>query len=144
MYRSFVSLVVCGVAVLSTGCSGSGVHTAPLAVGTLGGAAVGAGTGAIIGSVIANGDVAASALLGGAIGIPVGLAVGALYDYNSEQSVSERKAEEIKNNQAEIFARQRQIDDLREQIRGEGALGNPSEQLREYHYNSPSLGDYYR
>lgn len=142
MYRSLVSMVVCGVLTVSSGCSG--FHAEPLAVGAVGGAAAGAGTGAIIGAAIANGDVAASALLGGAIGIPVGLAVAAIYDYNSERSVGERKAEEIEKNQAEIFSRQREIDKVREQMRNEGPEGNPSETGREYHYNSPSLGSYYR
>lgn len=140
MYRSLVTLIVCGVATCSAGCGG--FHTAPLAVGTVGGAAAGAGTGAIIGAVIANGDVAASALLGGAIGIPVGLALGAVYDYNSEQSVGERKAEEIKQNQSEIFARQKQIESLREEVRNEGPQGNPTDELREYHYAGPSMGRY--
>lgn len=140
MYRSLVALIVCGVAASSAGCGG--FHTAPLAVGTVGGAAAGAGTGAIIGAVIANGDVAASALLGGAVGIPVGLALGAVYDYHSERSVGERKAEEIKENQSEIFARQREIDNLREEIRNEGPQGNPSDELREYQYGGPSVGSY--
>jgi phage tail tape-measure protein len=140
MSRSLLSLIVGGSIFLS----GCGFHSTPLAVGAVGGAAAGAGTGAIIGSVIANGDVAASALLGGAIGVPVGLAIGMLYDYNSEPSVRERKLAEIKHNEEELFARQREIDALRDRIRNDGPSANPSEELREHQYNGSTLGNYYR
>lgn len=125
-----------------SGCSS--FHAAPLAIGSVGGAAAGAGTGALIGTVIANGDVAASALLGGAVGIPIGLALGALYDYNSEKSVSERKRVEINANQDEIFARQRQLDTLREQLRNDTPGYSPPDSERQYHYNGASFGNYYR
>lgn len=128
--------------VSSTGCSSS--YTAPVGVGGVGGAAAGAGTGAIIGAVIANGDVAASALMGGAIGLPVGLALGALYHYNSEQKVSERKSDLIRLNQEEIFARQRELDALREDLRNDTYQGNPPESQRQYHYNGNTFGNYYR
>ena len=140
MKRSLLSALFC-TAVLSSGCS---LHTTPMAVGGLGGAAVGAGTGAIIGSVIANGDIAASALLGGAIGLPVGLAAAAIYDYNSEQTLQEIKIEDIKRNQREILARQREIDSLREEVRGDSPTGNPLESRREYRYLGASLGNPYR
>lgn len=141
--RSFVSVCLGGiVAVSSIGCSSS--YTKPVAVGGLGGAAAGAGTGAIIGTVIANGDVAASALMGGAIGLPVGLALGALYHYNSEPKVAERKGEIIRKNQEEIFSRQRELDALREDIKNEAYQGNPPESQRHYHYNGNTFGNYYR
>jgi hypothetical protein len=141
--RSFLSLCLAGVvATGSTGCSSS--YTTPVAVGGLGGAAAGAGTGAIIGAVIANGDVAASALMGGAIGLPVGLALGAIYHYNSAPKVAERKGDLIRRNQEEIFARQREIDALREDLRNESYQGNPPETQRQYHYNGNTLGNYYR
>jgi hypothetical protein len=141
--RCLLSLCIgAGLVVGSTGCSSS--YTTPVGVGGLGGAAVGAGTGAIIGSVIANGDVAASALMGGAIGLPVGLALGALYHYNSEPKVAERKGELIRKNQEEIFARQRELDALREDLRNDTYQGNPPESQRQYHYNGHTLGNYYR
>ena len=141
--RSVMVLALgCFVVSASSGCSS--FHAAPLAVGTVGGAAAGAGTGAIVGTLIANGDVAASALLGGAIGIPVGLAIGAIYDYNSEPSVQERNRAEIEANQEEIFARQRELDSLREDLRDETPGENPADSNREYHYNGPTLGNYYR
>jgi uncharacterized membrane protein len=124
------------------GCSS--LHAGPVAAGGAVGTAAGAGTGAIIGSVIANGDIGASALLGAGIGLPAGLIIGAIYDYYSEESVAERKRDLIKENQAQIFARQREIDALRDQIRYEGPQGLPDEQLREYHYNGATLGNYYR
>jgi hypothetical protein len=125
-----------------SGCSSS--YTAPVAVGGVSGAAAGAGTGAIVGAVIANGDVAASALMGGAIGLPVGLALGALYHYNSDVKVAERKGEIIRRNQEEIFARQREIDALRDDVKNEGYQGNPPETQRHYHFNGNTLGNYYR
>lgn len=143
LVRSFLSLSLSGALLLSaTGCSSS--YTAPVATGGLAGAAAGAGTGAIIGAVISNGDVAASALMGGAIGLPVGLALGALYHYNSEFKVAERKGDIIRENQEEIFERQRELDALREDLKNEGYQGNPPESDRHYHYNGNTLGNYYR
>ena len=140
MSRSLLTSLFC-TAVLSSGC---GYHAAPLAVGSLGGAAVGAGTGAIIGSVISNGDIAASALLGTAIGLPVGLAAGMIYDYYSEETLREIKIEDIKNNQKEIVARQREIDVLREEIKSDIPDGNPPSGRQEYRYMGSSLGNPYR
>ena len=140
MSRTLLSALFC-TAVLSSGC---GYHAAPLAVGSVGGAAVGAGTGAIIGSVISGGDVAASALLGGAIGLPVGLAAGMIYDYYSQDTIREIKIEDIKNNQREILARQREIDSLREEIKSDIPDGNPPSDRQEYRYMGPSLGNPYR
>jgi hypothetical protein len=144
MNKSILSLLICCVAVLSSGCSSSAFHAKPLAIGTVGGAAAGAGTGAIVGALIANGDIAASAMLGGAIGVPVGLAIGMVYDYYSERSISERNAVEIQRNQVEIYKRQRELDDLREQIRRDSPNANPPESDRYYHYNGPTYGNYYR
>lgn len=143
LIRSLFSALLCVVAVANiSGCSSS--YTTPVAVGGASGAAAGAGTGAIIGAVIANGDVAASALMGGAIGLPVGLALGALYHYNSDMKVAERKGEVIRKNQEEIFARQRELDALREELKNEGYQGNPPESQRHYHYNGNTFGNYYR
>ncbi len=140
---SLLSFCLAGIfAVSATGCSSS--YTTPVAIGGVSGAAAGAGTGAIIGTVIANGDVAASALMGGAIGLPVGLALGALYHYNSAPKLAERKGEIIRRNQEEIFARQRELDALREDLRNESYQGNPAESQRQYHYNGNTLGNYYR
>jgi hypothetical protein len=140
MSRSLLSAVFCTV-VLSSGC---GYHAAPLLVGSAGGAALGAGTGAIIGSSISGGDVAASALLGGAIGLPVGLAAGMIYDYYSKETLTEIQIKDIKNNQKQILARQREIEALREELQGDLPQGNPPEERREYRYLGPSLGNPYR
>jgi hypothetical protein len=82
--------------------------------------------------------------MGGAIGLPVGLAVGAIYHYNSEEKVAERKGEVIKRNQEEIFARQRELESLREELNNESSVGDPSEADRQYHFNGETLGNYYR
>ena len=140
MSRSLLSALFCTV-VLSSGC---GFHTTPLVVGSTGGAAIGAGTGAIIGSSISGGDVVASTLLGGAIGLPVGLAAGMIYDYYSADTVTEIKINDLKNNQKEILARQREIDALREEVQGDIPKGNPPEDNREYQYLGASLGNPYR
>lgn len=138
MKRHVVSVVLAAATLLS----GCGLHGDTMAIGGVGGAAAGAGTGAIIGAAIANGDIAASALLGTAIGLPAGLAIAAIYDYSSQRSVSERRLAEIEANQRDIFNRQREIDALREQIRNDGPTGNPAEELRDYNYSGPSLGTY--
>lgn len=124
--------------------SGCGLHGDTMATGGGIGVLAGAGTGAIVGSVIANGDVAASALLGGAVGLPVGLIVAGIYDYHSERSVRERKVDEIKENQAQIFAKQREIDAIREELRNEAPTGLPDESLKEHEYTGPTIGNYYR
>lgn len=140
MSRTFLSVVAI-VSILTSGCS---AQSDSITRDGLVGAVAGAGTGAIVGSVIANGDVAASALLGTAIGIPVGIALGAIIYNNSQAGVRERKVAQINKNNAELFARQRELDSLREKIRNDGPTGNPSEQLREYQYNGDTLGNYYR
>ncbi len=140
MSRSLLTLIL-GASVALGGC---GFHAKPLAIGAVSGGLAGAGTGAIVGAVIANGDVAASALLGGAIGIPAGLAIAAIYDYNSELSVKERQQQLIMENQEELFARQREIDLLREKVRNEGPRGDPAEGLRDYQYDGHTYGNYYR
>ncbi len=140
MSRTLLSALFCA-AVLTSGC---GYHAAPLAIGSVGGAAVGAGTGAIIGSVVSGGDVGASALLGTAIGLPVGLAAGMVYDYYSEETLREIKIEDLKINQQEILARQREIDALREEIKSDIPDGNPPSGRGEYRYMGPSLGNPYR
>jgi hypothetical protein len=141
--KVILTLALAGV--LSSSLSGCSVfQAAPVAAGGVSGAAVGAGTGALVGTLIANGDVAASALLGGAIGIPVGLALGAVYHYNSEPSVRERKSVEINANQDEIYSRQRELDALREDLRNDTPQHNPPDPERHYHYNGPTYGNYYR
>jgi hypothetical protein len=138
-----LSLALLGITTSAlTGCSA--FQAAPIASGGVAGAAAGAGTGALVGTLIANGDVAASALLGGAIGLPVGLALGAIYHYNSEPSVRERKMADIEKNQDEIFSRQRELDALREDIRNETPQYNPPDTQRHYHYNGNTYGNYYR
>ena len=120
--------------------SGCSLHTAPVAgTGALG-AGIGAGTGALIGAAISNGDVASSALLGTAIGLPVGLAIGVYRDYNSLESVRERRFSEIEERQDEIYARQKELDSLRDQIRDDGPDGLPTEENREYMYDGATLG----
>ena len=140
MSKTVLSALFC-TAVLSSGC---GFHSTPLAVGTVGGSAVGAGTGAIIGAVIANGDVAASALLGGAIGLPVGLAAAMIYDYHSSHTKEEIQIAQIQVNQRAILDRQRELEALRESLQSDPPRGNPMEERKEYIYRGPSLGNPYR
>jgi len=140
MSKKFLSFVFASAVAIS----GCGISGESLGYGALGGTAAGAGTGAIIGAVIANGDIATSALLGGAIGLPVGIALGAYLDYNSDARVSERKVAQIQKNAAELYARQRKLEDLRDRIRDDGPTGNPPESDRRYYYNGPTHGNYYR
>jgi len=131
-----------GLATVMTGCSS--FHADTLATGAAGGAAAGAGTGAIIGALIANGDVAASALLGGAVGIPAGLAIAAVYDYHSEPSVQERNAALIESNQQELYARQRELERLRQEITEESMASDEWHYNTQYHYNGHTLGNHFR
>lgn len=136
------AILTVGIATATTGCSS--FHTKTLATGAAGGAAAGAGTGAIIGALIANGDVAASALLGGAVGIPAGLAIAAVYDYHSEPSVQERNAALIENNQQELYARQKELERMRQQITEESMASDEWYYNSDYHYNGHTLGNHFR
>ncbi len=76
--------------------------------------------------------------------MPAGLVIAAIYDYNSERSVRERKDKLIMENQAELFSRQREIDALREQVRDAGRESDPPAEYRDYQFDGPTFGSYYR
>jgi hypothetical protein len=65
-------------------------------------------------------------------------------DYTSDSKTGERKTVKIEKNSAEIYARQRKLDELRDEIRDAGPLGNPPRERRRYYYNGETLGNYYR
>jgi hypothetical protein len=137
--RFFVSLVVC--APLLTGC---GSRLKNSAAGGAAGAFIGAGTGAIIASSITNGDVPGSALLGAGVGLPVGLALGlALSAYDDEVQEKDR-FEEYQANQYEIIQNDRELEQLRDELRQDSPTGNPDRHMKERVHTGPTLGSYYR
>ncbi|MCB0328143.1 MAG: hypothetical protein KDD70_00730 [Bdellovibrionales bacterium] len=114
-------------------------HTAT--AGGLGGAVVGAGTGAIIGSVIANGDVGMSALLGAGIGLPAGALVGYYYTATANERELGRLDGILEANQEVIDAEEASLRELRRQVSDESFLVQPDSSYREELYTGPTLGD---
>jgi len=85
------------------GCSGEPLSTRE--EGTLGGGAIGAGTGAIIGSAV--GAPGAGAAIGGALGAGTGMLVGNEMQNNQDAE---------KSTQAQVSSQQSQIEQQRQQI----------------------------
>ncbi len=126
----------------------SGCGLSPVESG-FGGAAVGAGTGALIASSLSNGDIAASAGLGAAIGFPAGivlcLAADALMTPGSgSSSKQDAFVDEIAENQEEIFENNKRIQELRRDANQEIPEENPPSHNRRRLYDGPVLGNYYR
>lgn len=107
------------------------------------GTAIGAGTGALIGSIIANGDVGASALLGGGIGLGSGILIGYMIDQWEKEQKAQAVAE-IRRNDEMIAQREREIQDLRGKVDEESQRGDPDVSRREWLYDGPTVGLYYR
>ncbi len=107
------------------------------------GTAVGAGTGALIGSIIANGDVAASAMLGGGIGVGAGILIGYMIDEWEREQKAQMLAE-VRRNDEIISQRQREIQELRTRVDEEAERGDPDVSRREWIYDGPTIGQYYR
>jgi uncharacterized membrane protein YebE (DUF533 family) len=143
LYRSLSILTSCAL----ISCAPAGTSTVQdAAVGGLGGAAVGAGTGAIIGSVISNGDVAKSALVGGAIGIPVGIIAGLAFRNASQNGEIADQREAIEENKQHILQQERELEYMRNEIRDDSSSKtvNPGLDRIEHQYNGPSLGNPFR
>lgn len=138
--RALLALIISS-SLLFSGCGLSPVESG------FGGAAVGAGTGALIASSISNGDIAASAGLGAAIGFPAGiilcLAADALITPASSSSQDEF-ADEIAENQEKIYENNQRIQELRRDANEEIVEGNPPSYDRKKIYDGPTLGNYYR
>ena len=114
------------------------------AVGGVAGAATGAATGAITASLISSGDVGASALLGTAIGAPVGVLLGVTYVYYAYQGELDGNNEEIMKNHQYITRRQKEIDELREDVAIDYQTIRPDKRRRDGVYTGPTIGTYNR
>lgn len=110
------------------------------AIGGASGALVGAGSGALIGAVIANGDIAASATLGAAIGLPAGILLGVAYQYYTEETELDENNSEIVQNYQYIVERQRQINELREEIAIDYQTIRVDRRARDQIYVGPTIG----
>ena len=115
-----------------------------VATGGLMGTAAGAGTGALVGAVISRGDIAASALLGGAIGLPVGLALGYAWQQNTEEAIEQAKIRQYMKNQEMIYAQEKEIEVLREDVLRDSPAGLPEYSKKEYIHLGTGLGNVYR
>lgn len=141
------SLLTSALVVALSACSSAGTSVyQDAAVGGVGGAAIGAGTGAIIGSTIKNGAVGKSALLGGAIGLPVGILAGVAYtNYAQNGEIADNKAR-IDANREHILQQERELDYLRNGMRDDSSSKtvNPDQERIEHQYQGPTLGNPFR
>jgi len=109
----------------------------------LAGGALGAGTGAIVGNIIQDGNVAASAGLGLAIGLPAGLAIGQYYVQRLEEQKLAQEKQTIRDRQQEIFDNERNLDALRNEIRGDSVIELDRDR-RNVQFDGETLGSFYR
>ena len=140
MPRIITVIVLC----VSLALPGCGLNTAESGFG---GAAVGAGTGALIGSLIKNGDVGQSAGLGAIIGFPAGiiLTLAANSMFSSSTSQNDRQVvAEIEENQREIIRNNAEIESLRNSVNEEIPTRNPPSTQRKHIYDGPTFGNLYR
>jgi hypothetical protein len=109
----------------------------------LAGGVAGAGTGALVGHLIEDGNIAASAGLGALIGLPAGLAIGQYYVQHLEEQKLAHEKQAIKDRQIEIFNNERQLEDLRNEIRGESVVELDRDR-RNVQFDGETLGSFYR
>lgn len=141
MRRMILSLIICA----SFSLSACGLN--PSEAG-FGGAALGAGAGALVGSVLSNGDIARSAGLGAAIGFPAGilisLAAESMLDYHSTARKEKDFSEEIAENQKKITQNNQELEVLRTEVRNEALSENPPSYKRGRVYDGATHGNLYR
>lgn len=109
----------------------------------LAGGAAGAGTGAIVGSIIQDGNIAASAGLGALIGVPAGLALGQYYVQHLEEQKLAQEKQAIRDRQLEIFNNERELENLRNEIRSESVVELDRDR-RNVQFDGETLGSFYR
>ena len=144
-FSNFTKRLSLSISLVLAGCSAD-FNPTPFN-GLFGGAAIGAGSGALVGSVISNGDVGMSAALGAGIGAGAGLLVAVLATDAIASGASSRQpdyTEEFRVNTDEIYNNDRMIEDLREDLQASEPEGMPSRDRREHIYDGQSLGNVYR
>jgi osmotically inducible lipoprotein OsmB len=108
VYKAVAALVA-GVLMLgAVGCASQPLSTRE--EGTLGGGALGAGTGAIIGAAV--GHPAAGALIGGGIGALGGFAVG--NELQNQSNAQQQTQEQISQQQQQIEEQRRELEQMRQ------------------------------
>jgi len=109
----------------------------------LAGGAAGAGTGALVGSIIEDGNIVASAGLGALIGVPAGLAIGQYYVQHLEEQKLAQERQAIRDRQLEIFNNERELENLRNEIRSESVVELDRDR-RNAQFDGETLGSFYR
>jgi hypothetical protein len=107
---------------------------------SLGGAALGAGTGALVGNFISGGDIAASAGLGAAIGLPVGLAFGYYYQIYLEEQERSETAVRIRSQQSQILNTNSRLIQFKDDLDRDHPR-DIDESRGEYHYNGQTFAN---
>jgi hypothetical protein len=116
----------------------------PTTVGTLGGAAAGAGVGAIVARNSASISNVQGIGYGALIGIPVGIGIAHLSDATAKYYIISTNDDAIRENQQIISDNQRYIEEERLQALFERPRGNPDPDNAEYIYVGPTMGNVWR
>ena len=116
----------------------------PIAYGSLGGAAAGAGVGAIVAANSSSISNIEGIGYGALIGIPVGIAAAYVSDTTAKYYVISSNNSAIESNYETIYDNQARLDKLRYEALMERPRGNPDPDLAEYTYIGPRLGNPWR
>jgi hypothetical protein len=116
----------------------------PTTYGSIGGAAAGAGIGAIVAHNSSKISNFQGIGYGALIGIPVGIIVAHASDATAKYYILSSNDDTIAENKDIIFANQQYLNEERAQVMFERPRGNPDPDLAEYIYVGPTLGNVWR
>jgi hypothetical protein len=116
----------------------------PVGYGSLGGAAAGAGVGAIVARNSSSISNVQGIGYGALIGIPVGIAAAYISDTTAKYYIISSNNSAIEDNYETIYDNQATINRLRYEALMERPRGNPDPDLAEYLYIGPKLGNSWR
>jgi osmotically inducible lipoprotein OsmB len=108
-YKVIAGLVLGAMMLAAVGCASQPLTTRE--EGTLGGGALGAGSGAIIGAVV--GHPAAGALIGGGLGALGGFAVG--NEMQNQENQQAQTQQQISQQQQQIEEQRREMEEMKQQ-----------------------------
>ena len=140
MRKYIYTAITTFLAIILSGCTTNYPNT----VGGIGGGVAGAGIGAAIGRSSSSISVAKGLGVGAAVGIPVGILVAHTSDSIAKYYIISANQDMIKGNYDQIIFNQMVIDEIRQGVALDTPRGLPDEDLAEYIYVGPSLGNPWR
>ncbi len=140
MRKYLYTAITTFLAIILSGCTTNYPNT----VGAIGGGAIGAGVGAAIGRGSSSISVPHGLGVGAAIGIPVGIVLAHSSDAVAKYYILSTNQETIASNYGQIVFNQTVLEDIRHNISLDAPRGLPDEDLAEYIYLGPSLGNPWR